>query len=111
MQSAHFLKVVLPVSLALLGFAGHASAQTNKDVLYTKALVASCANCHGTNGVQTAPQSAAIGLAGLPKEHITAQMQAYKTGARAATVMHQIAKGYSDAQIAQIATYFSQQRP
>ncbi|OYU99036.1 MAG: cytochrome C, partial [Burkholderiales bacterium PBB5] len=32
---------------------------------------------------------------------------AFKAGQREATVMHQIAKGFSDAQIAQLAAYFS----
>jgi cytochrome c553 len=34
-------------------------------------------------------------------------MKAFKTGARPATVMHQLAKGYSDAQIDTIAGYFA----
>ena len=34
-------------------------------------------------------------------------MQAFKTGQRTATVMHQIAKGFSDAQIDELAAYFA----
>jgi cytochrome subunit of sulfide dehydrogenase len=48
-------------------------------------------------------------LAGLKKDYIVSQMKAFKSGARPATVMHQLAKGYSDAQIEQIAGYFSTQ--
>ena len=40
-----------------------------------------------------------IPLAGLPREHIATQMRAFRDGKRPATVMHQIAKGYTDAQI------------
>lgn len=68
-------------------------------------LAANCANCHGTNG------NAAAGfvLAGLKKDYIVEQMAAFKSGKRQATIMHQIAKGYSDAQIVAMADYFSQQ--
>ena len=37
-------------------------------------------------------------------------MQAFKRGKRPATVMHQIAKGYSDAQIDALAAYFAAQQ-
>jgi cytochrome subunit of sulfide dehydrogenase len=39
-----------------------------------------------------------------------AQMKAFQTGARPATIMHQLAKGYSDQQIDQIAAYFAAQK-
>jgi sulfide dehydrogenase cytochrome subunit len=38
-------------------------------------------------------------------------MRAFKEGKREATLMHQIAKGYSDAEIAAIAAYFARQSP
>ena len=50
-------------------------------------------------------------LAGMPASYFTLQMKAFKTGERPATVMHQIAKGYSDEQIAQLAAYFAAQQP
>lgn len=99
----------LAASLALLGFAVTAAAQANKDELYTKSLAATCANCHGTNGKAVAG-SAVIGLAGLPASYIAEQMKAFKSGTRPATVMHQLAKGYSDSQIDQLAAYFAAQK-
>ena len=45
-----------------------------------------------------------------PSLLIVEAMRAFKEGKREATVMHQIAKGYSDAEIAAIAAYFSQRR-
>lgn len=96
-------------AIVLLGLAGTASAQQSKDALYTKALAATCANCHGTNGV-VVNGSPVAGLAGLPKDYIVEQMKAFKSGARPATVMHQLAKGYSDAQIEQMAAYFAAQK-
>ncbi len=70
-------------------------------------LAANCANCHGTEG--RAAQGG-FNLAGLPKDYFIAQMAAFKSGSRPATIMHQIAKGYSDAQIAAMADYFSKQK-
>jgi cytochrome c553 len=71
-------------------------------------LVAACANCHGTNGVS---QPGMPTLAGLERSYIAAQMQDFRAGKRAATVMHQIAKGYTDEQIEAIAAYLSAQKP
>ena len=51
-----------------------------------------------------------VALAGLPKEIIVTQMKAFKAGTRPATIMHQIAKGYTDEQIDTIATYFASQK-
>jgi cytochrome subunit of sulfide dehydrogenase len=70
-------------------------------------LAANCANCHGTDG---RAQQGGFNLAGLPKDYIIAQMTAFKTGTRPATIMHQLSKGYSDAQIALMAEYFSKQK-
>ena len=50
------------------------------------------------------------GLAGLPASYLADQMRAFKAGTRPATVMHQLAKGYSDAQIDAMAAYFAAQK-
>jgi sulfide dehydrogenase cytochrome subunit len=86
-----------------------ANAQESKEALYTKSLAATCANCHGTNG-KVVSGSPVAGLAGLPADYIVSQMKAFKSGARPATVMHQLAKGFSDAQIDQMAAYFAAQK-
>lgn len=85
-----------------------AAAQGAAD-LQQRALAATCANCHGTDGRAVAGERMEP-LAGLPKDYLIAQMQAFRDGKRPATVMHQLAKGYSDAQIEQIATYFAARR-
>jgi len=72
-------------------------------------LAAGCAICHGTQG-KPAPNAPLIPLAGLPRDHIATQMRAFRDGQRPATVMHQIAKGYSDAQIEAIAGWYAAQR-
>ena len=71
-------------------------------------LAATCANCHGTNGNSRGEVAA---LVGLPAARTVAMMAAFKSGAASATVMHQIAKGYSDEQIALIAGFFAAQQP
>lgn len=86
---------------------GTAHAQT-APALQTRSLAAGCASCHGTGG-RAVDGAAVPGLAGLPGAYLAEQMKAFKSGARAATVMHQIAKGYSDAQIDQLAAYFAAQ--
>jgi cytochrome subunit of sulfide dehydrogenase len=71
-------------------------------------LAAACAICHGTDG--KAVTQNVIPLAGLPRDHIATQMRAFRDGSRPATVMHQIAKGYSDAQIDAMAAWFAAQK-
>jgi cytochrome c553 len=100
-------QAVLALTLAL-GLPLAAAAQ-EKEALYVRSLAATCANCHGTNG--KAVEGAAVpGLAGMPQQYTIMQMQAFKSGARPATVMHQIAKGFNDAQIQQLAAYFAAQK-
>ncbi|HKU48152.1 MAG TPA: c-type cytochrome [Burkholderiales bacterium] len=72
-------------------------------------LAAPCAICHGTQG-KPAPDAPLIPLAGLPQDHIATQMRAFRDGKRPATVMHQIAKGYTDAQIDALAAWFAAQK-
>jgi cytochrome subunit of sulfide dehydrogenase len=85
----------------------HVHAQ-DAQALRTHALAATCANCHGTSG-RAIEGSVVPGLAGLQASFIVEQMSAFKAGTRQATVMHQLAKGYTDAQIQQLAAYFAAQ--
>ena len=107
-QCAGRLIGTLLVFTSIAFMSNSASAQT-KEVLYTKSLAATCANCHGTNG-NAVEGSAIVSLSGMPKGYMIAQMTAFKSGARPATVMHQLSKGFSDVQIEQIATYFAAQK-
>jgi cytochrome subunit of sulfide dehydrogenase len=69
-------------------------------------LAATCANCHGTNGQARGDMKP---LAGLSAEKIIAAVADYKSGAQPATIMHQIAKGYTDEQIRLVAGFFAAQ--
>lgn len=75
-----------------------------------RALAANCAACHGTNG-KTQAGSSVPALAGRPKESLVNAMQEFKDGKRTATLMHQIAKGYSTEEIAALGEYFANQKP
>ncbi len=83
------------------------SAARAQDANAVRGMAATCANCHGTDGRSS---GAVASLAGIDKSHLVQQMQDFKTGKRPATIMHQLAKGYSDAQIDQIAAYFAAQK-
>ena len=103
-------KTIASLTLALLGVALGPGVQAQglaaQEALYAKGLAATCANCHGTDG-RAAPSSSLTGLAGLDKNYIVAQMKAFQTGSRPATVMQQISKGFSDTQVESLATYFA----
>ena len=73
-----------------------------------RSLAANCAACHGTNGKSVG--GAIPGLAGLNKEYFINQVKAFREGKREATIMHQISKGYSDAEMAALADYFGAQQ-
>ena len=69
-------------------------------------LAATCANCHGPQG---ASPGAMPSIAGLPREHLAERLRTLRAGAADATLMHQLAKAYSDDEIERLATYFAGQ--
>lgn len=87
---------------ALLGMPLAAAAQE------ARSLAATCANCHGTAGRSATTEVAP--LAGLPKDLIVQRMREFKEGKRPATIMHQLAKGYTDEQIDRLAAYLAEQK-
>jgi cytochrome c553 len=96
----------LLTAATLVAMSGLAQAQV--DPLHVRSWAASCAACHGTDG---RAQPGMVSLAGVPKEVTVQKMLDYKAGrVPAATIMHQLAKGYSDEQIAAIAGYFAAQK-
>jgi cytochrome subunit of sulfide dehydrogenase len=102
MHSSRFAAVL--AAAAALAFPAHAQ---DAQGLQAAGLAATCANCHGTQGKVVG--SALPPLAGMNKDAMLEQLRAFRSGARPATIMHQLTKGYTDAQLEQIATYFSRQ--
>ena len=77
-----------------------------QDALLARNLAATCANCHGTDGHARGDMKP---LAGLAADKIIERVAEFKSGAQPATVMHQIAKGYTEEQIKLVAGYFAAQ--
>lgn len=96
----------LAAAAALLCVAPLCAAQ---DAHLARNLAATCANCHGTNG--NVRGNDVKPLAGVAAEKILAQIADFKSGAQPATIMHQIAKGYTDEQLKLIADYYAAQKP
>lgn len=94
------------VLLALACGAAHAADDTQR--LRTRALAATCAHCHGTEGRAVDGESIAR-LAGRPRDELLAQLLAFRSGQRPATVMHQLTRGYTPQQLEDIAAYFAAQ--
>lgn len=93
-----------PIAAALYFVTLTAQAQVNQAHVWASA----CASCHGTQG-HALPGYAS--LAGQTKDELIQKIIDFKSGRTPATLMHQIAKGYSDEQIEQIAAYFAAQKP
>lgn len=98
------LRAALFAAISVVAVA--AQAQPAASPHLARNLAAQCANCHGTNGKSVAEVPS---LAGQSAAVLVSKMKDYKDGKQPATIMHQLAKGYSDEQIALIADYFSKQ--
>ena len=85
-----------------------AFAASNLSPAGVRALAANCAACHGFQG-HPAKGSDLAGLAGKPRSELLMALTQFKEGKKPATVMHQLAKGYSDQELAALADYFSNQ--
>ena len=91
---------------ALAGVIAAASAQ---DVAAERSLVSACFTCHGPEGRSVGGVPPA--LAGLDRAYLLQTLRDYKAGRRAATVMDQQVKGYTDEELAVMANYFSRLKP
>lgn len=99
-------QIALAAALSAASMALTIPAQA-QDLSKIRYLAANCANCHGSEG-----RSVGIleSLAGYDKEKFITNMKEFRSGDKPATIMHQISKGYTDQQIADLAAYFAAQR-
>ncbi len=99
MRISSFLAIAVALPLTAL-------AQTS-DPNLGRNLSAGCTNCHGTTGKSV---GGIPSIAGQPKEMMLNTLKEFKAGKRPATIMHQHAKGYTDAQLELIAAHFAAQK-
>jgi cytochrome c553 len=86
-----------------------AFAPANLSASGVRAMAADCAPCHGTDG-HAAPGSTVASLAGSPRGEIAQAMAQFAAGRRPATVMHQIARGFTQEEAQALDEYFSRQK-
>lgn len=99
----------LPQTIAAICVLAAASIAHAADPNLGRNLAATCANCHGTNG-QAAKGSGMDSLAGMEKAKTLQKLADFKSGDKPASIMHQIAKGYTDEQLDLIATFYAAQK-
>jgi sulfide dehydrogenase cytochrome subunit len=107
LKEESIVRLLYAFAAALLALVAAAAAAQAPDPNLARNLAATCANCHGTNGVS---QGDTESLAGMPKDTLVRKMQEFKSGNRPATIMHQLSKGYTDEQIGLIAGWFAAQK-
>jgi cytochrome c553 len=98
--------IALAAAIGAATFALHAPVHA-QDFSKIRYLAANCANCHGTDGRSVGVMES---LAGYDKDKFITNMKEFRSGDKPATLMHQIVKGYTDQQIADMAAYFAAQR-
>src|SRR3954452_3853540 len=92
----------IAVAALLLATAAPAGAG---DVAAGRRKALACQACHGLDGLSKLPD--APHLAGQPAQYLEAQLTAYRSGARQHEVMSIIAQDLTDADIANLAAWYS----
>lgn len=92
------MRAARPVVLALAALAFGTGARAVE--MRAPPGASSCTGCHA--------QGAAMGaLDGRPEAEIVAALEAFRSGARPATIMNRIAKGFDEAESRAIAAWFA----
>jgi len=81
------------------------SAEKGGDAGAGKSVAAACAACHGNSGTSVNPEWP--NLAGQNDEYLAKSLKAFKEGARKNDLMSPMAAGLSDADMRNVAAYFS----
>ncbi|WP_146688371.1 c-type cytochrome [Bradyrhizobium canariense] len=95
--------VRLIASVCLLAAGGSMCSAGDIKAGRTKALM--CQACHGLDGLSKTPD--APNIAGQTEPYLVTQLQAFKSGTRKNDAMSVVAPSLSDADIEDLAAYFS----
>jgi len=98
------MKTLLNLSVAVL-FSSLASVSFAGDAAAGKAKSMTCAGCHGANGISNNPMWP--NLAGQKQAYLASSLQMYRDGRRKNAMMTAMAKNLTDADIANLAAYYS----
>ena len=98
------MKTLLNLSVAVL-FSTLASVSFAGDAVAGKAKSMTCAGCHGANGISNNPMWP--NLAGQKQAYLASALQMYRDGRRKNAMMSAMAKNLTDADIANLAAYYS----
>jgi len=100
--------LMLALALALGPAPARASGDVEPgDVELGAWLAGACVSCHQAG----AASGGVPAIAGLPQAAFVAAMEEYRSGARPSPLMHALASGLSDAEIAALAAYFADVKP
>jgi cytochrome c553 len=91
--------------LILVGLAGYAAEVHAGDPKAGRQKAIQCQTCHGMDGLAKIPE--APNLAGQSEFYLRKALTDYKTGARKNEMMSVVAPSLSDADIDDLASYFS----
>lgn len=99
-----FKSLIPAIALAAPGLVAHSAAQAG-EAAAGKIKAQMCAVCHGLDGIGKNPL--VPNLAGESPIYITKQLKAFRSGERKHEQMSIIAAGLSDADIANLAAWYS----
>ncbi len=96
-------KIVIPFLAAALSAASFGALAG--DPVAGKAKSMTCAGCHGQNGISS--NGMWPNLAGQKEAYLASQLKMFRDGQRNNAMMTAMAKGLSDADIANLAAYYA----
>lgn len=103
------IKIYALAAVAMAAVCALPTAKAADPAAGQKQFEATCAACHGQNGISVLPTYP--NLAGQKIEYLVAQLKAFRDGTRVNPIMNPMAKGLSDIDIANLALYISTLKP
>lgn len=99
------MKKIVMVFISALTLVAAMQASAAGDAAAGKAKAATCAGCHGANGISA--NNLWPNLKGQKADYLVKQLKAFRDGQRQDPMMGGMAKPLTDADIANLAAYFS----